>query len=110
MTIAAGWPSLRRRLGRRMLADVATIVAPDTILRWHRELAVRTWTYAARRPGRPSVQREIQCLVVRMATGNQSWGYTRIRGALKNLGRPTTWRTFPRAHWPALLAADFLYD
>jgi serine/threonine protein kinase len=68
-------------------------------------------------------------LVVRMGTENPSWGYTRIRGALKNLGhrvarstiakilkehgippsreRPMTWRTFLRAHWPALFAADF---
>ncbi len=68
-------------------------------------------------------------MVVRMATDNSSWGYTRIRGALKNLGhrvgrstlsrilkeqgippsreRPMTWRTFLRAHWPAPCAADF---
>jgi transposase InsO family protein len=72
---------------------------------------------------------EIRRLVLRMATENPSWGYTRIQGALKNVGhrvarstiaailkaegippsgaRPTTWRTFLRAHWPALVAADF---
>ena len=120
---------LGHRLGHRMLADVATIVTPDTILRWHRELIVRKWTYSTRRPGRPGVHAHIRALVVRMATENPSWGYTRIQGALKNLGhrvarstiarilkdqgippsreRPMAWRTFLRAHWPALVAADF---
>ena len=120
---------LGHRLGRGVLREVATLVTPDTILRWHRELIVRKWTYARRRPGRPSALGEIRRLVVRMATENPTWGYTRIQGALKNVGhrvarstiasipkaegipprgeRPTTWRTFLRAHWPALLAADF---
>jgi putative transposase len=103
------------RLGRRILAEVATIVTPDTILRWHRELIARKWTYP-----RPGLQVDICRLVVRMATDNPSWGYTRIQGALKNLGhrvarstiakilkeqgippsrqRPMAWRTFLRAH------------
>jgi len=120
--------ALGQRLGRRILAQVATIVTPDTILRWHRELIARKWTYTARRFGRPGVQVEIRRLVVRMATDNPSWGYTRIQRALKNLDhqvarstiarilkeqgippsreRPLTWRTFLRAHWRALLAAD----
>jgi putative transposase len=55
-------------LGRRILAEVATIVAPDTILRWHRQLIARKWTYPKRRPGRPAVLPEIGRLVVRMAT------------------------------------------
>jgi putative transposase len=120
---------LGARLGRRILAEVATIVTPDTILRWHRELIARKWTYPKRRPGRPAVLPTIRRLVVRMATENPTWGYTRIRGALKNLGhrvarstiatilkqqgippsgeRPTSWQTFLRAHWGALVAADF---
>ena len=118
-----------QRLGRRILAEVATIVTPDTILRWHRELIARKWTYVTSRSGRPGVQVEIRRLAVRMATDNPSWGYTRIQGALKNLGhrvarstiakilkergippsreRPMGWRTFLRAHWRALFAADF---
>jgi putative transposase len=120
---------LGRRLGRAALPEVATLVTADTVLRWHRELIARKWTYARRRPGRPGVVAEIRRLVVRMATENPSWGYTRIQGALKNVGhrvarstiaailkaegippsgeRRITWRTFLRAHWPALLAADF---
>ena len=77
---------LGQRLGRRALREVATLVTPDTILRWHRELVARKWTYARRRPGRPGVRREIRRLVVRMATDNPRWGYTRIQGALKNVG------------------------
>jgi putative transposase len=116
-------------LGRRLLAQIATIVTPDTILRWHRQLVARKWTYSRRRPGRPNVLAEIRRLVVQMATENPTWGYTRIQGALKNLGhrvgrstiaailkrqgipptgeRPTSWQTFLRAHWSAVVAADF---
>ena len=74
------------RLGRRRLGEVATIVTPDTILRWHRQLIARKWTYAKRRGGRPGVLVEIRRLVVRMAEENPTWGYTRIRGALQNVG------------------------
>jgi transposase InsO family protein len=120
---------LGARLGRRILAEVATIVTPDTILRWHRQLIARKWTYPRHRPGRPGVLLEIRRLAVRMATENPSWGYTRIQGALKSLDhrvarstiaailkqqgippsdeRPTSWQTFLRAHWRALVAADF---
>jgi hypothetical protein len=118
---------LGQRLGRGLLREFATLVTPDTILRWHRELIARKWTYAGRRPGRPGVVAEIRRLVIRMATDNPGWGYTRIQGALKNVGhrvarstiasilkaagippsreRPTAWRTFLRAHWPAVVAA-----
>jgi len=77
---------LGQRLGRAVLREVATLVTPDTILRWHRELIARKWTYARRRSGRPGVLAEIRRLVLRMATENPSWGYTRIQGALKNVG------------------------
>jgi hypothetical protein len=99
------------RLGRRRLGEVATIVTPDTILRWHRQLIARKWTYAKRRGGRPGVLAEIRRLVVRMAEENPTWGYTRIVGALKNVPpapeRPTSWQTFLRAHWGAIAGADF---
>jgi putative transposase len=118
-----------RRLGRRVLRQVATIVTPDTILRWHRRLIARKWTLEPKRPGRPGIMKEIACLILRMATENPAWGYTRIQGALKNLGhdvaratvakvlkdngiapapdRPSSWRTFLRAHWGAIAGADF---
>jgi len=116
------------RLGRQGLRDLATIVTPDTLLRWHRQLVARKWTYSGKRTRR-GVLAEIRQLVVRMAEDNPTWGYTRIRGALKNLGqqvgrstiarilkargvapapnRPTSWQTFLRAHWGAIAGADF---
>ena len=120
---------LGHRLGRRVLAQVATLVTPDTILRWHRELVRRKWTSRPGR-GRPTGrQAHLRALVIRRATDNPTWGYTRMQGALKNVGhrvgrstiarilraegippgrqRPTTWRTFLQTHWPALVAADF---
>ena len=118
-----------QRLGRRVLQRVATIVTPDTILRWYRRLIAQKWTSECRRPGRPGVLKEIAALIVRMATENPAWGYSRIQGALKNLdhrvarstvgrvlkdngippgpGRPSSWRTFMRAHWGAIAGADF---
>jgi transposase InsO family protein len=81
------------------------------------------------RPARRGVLADIRRLVVRMATENPMWGYTRIQGALQNVGhrvgrstiarilkaaglppvpeRPTSWRTFLRAHWGAIAGADF---
>jgi putative transposase len=104
---------LGQRLGRAALREVATLVTADTVLRWHRELIERKWTYARRRPGRPGVLAEIRRFVVRMATENPSWGYTRIQGALKNVG--IVWRdqrsrpsSKPKAFHPLERAADHL--
>ena len=117
------------KLGRRVLQQVASIVSPDTILRWHRRLIASKWTYPKKGIGRPSVMLEIRSLIVTMAEENSTWGYCRIQGALKNLGhnvaastvrnilkehglqpapqRPTSWRTFLRAHWGQLISTDF---
>jgi putative transposase len=117
------------RLGRGRLQEIATVVTPDTLLRWHRRLIARKWTSARRCPSRRGVLTEIRCLTVRMAEENPTWGYTRIQGALKNVGhhvgrstiarilkaagvpppreRPTSWQTFLRAHWGAIVGADF---
>ena len=74
------------RLGRQTLRELATIVTPDTLLRWHRQLIAREWTYAKQGNNRRGVLAEIRQLVRRMAEENPRWGYTRIQGALKNLG------------------------
>src|SRR5207244_2439531 len=72
------------RLGRQAVRHVATIVTPDTLLRWHRQLIARKWTYARKSPRR-GVLAEIRRLVVRMAKDNPTWGSTRIQGALTNV-------------------------
>jgi transposase InsO family protein len=62
-------------------------VTPDTLLRWYRRLIARKYDGSrARKPGRPSTAAKIEELVIRMARDNPRWGYTRIRGALHNLG------------------------
>ena len=120
-------------LGRRGLEQVAGIVTPDTILRWHRELVAEKWNHADKRKssGRPKTSKDIEELVVRMAKENPTWGYDRIQGALQNLGheisattvanilkangiepaperkKQTTWKTFIKAHWDVLAAVDF---
>jgi putative transposase len=120
----------RRRLarkahlvGRKVLSGLDTLVTPDTLLRWYRDLVARKWNYSERRgPGRPRTWQTIVELIVRMAVENPSWGYTRIQGALVNLGhevgrgtianalreqgiepapargKRTSWSTFLRAH------------
>jgi transposase len=116
------------RVGRRALREIAMIATPDTLLRWHRQLIARKWTYASQ-PGRRGILLEIRRLVVRMAEENPTWGYTRIQGALKNVGhrvgrstvrrilrttglppvpqRPTSWTTFLKARWGVIAGADF---
>jgi transposase len=71
------------------------LVTPQTLLRWHRAVVRRRWTYARVRPGRPSIDAEKRSLVVRLARENPRWGYQRISGELQKLGlavSPTTVR------------------
>src|SRR5438309_7183951 len=77
-----------QKLGKQALAEVATIVKPDTILGWHRTFVAQKFDGSQQRktPGRPMIDQEIEALVVRMAKENRSWGYERIVGALANLG------------------------
>ena len=120
-----------QKLGRRVLMQVAGIVTPDPILRWYRRLIAQTYDGSARRGrGRPMTRRDVAALVVRMAVENPQWGYTRIRGALSNLGheiarttvkrilhdhgiepapersRRLPWKTVLQAHWEGLTACD----
>jgi len=76
-----------KALSRSALAQVATIVTPETLLAWHRKLIAAKYDGSAKRgPGRPRTSADIEALVVRMAEENRSWGYDRIVGALANLG------------------------
>src|SRR4051812_27017320 len=66
-------------LGRKLLADVATIVTPETLLAWHRKLIAHKYDGSHRcQPGRPRTTGEIEALVVRLAEENQDWGYRRL--------------------------------
>ena len=122
-----------QKLGKQALAEVGTIVTPDTILGWHRTLVAQKCDGSKPRKalGRPKIDQELEASVVRMAQENRSWGYDRIVGALANLGftisdqtvgnilkrhgmapapqrkMTTTWNEFIRTHLDVLVATDF---
>ena len=82
-----GLATKAKGLGRKILAEAATIVTPETLLAWHRKLIIQKYDGSGKRgPGRPRTARETGNLVVRMAEENRDWGYRRIQGALSNLG------------------------
>jgi putative transposase len=86
-----------RKLRRKMLMGIDPIVTPDTLLRWYRNLVARKYDGSERgKTGRPRTALEIEKLVLRMAGENPTWGYTRIRGALRNLGHEIGRNTIKR--------------
>jgi hypothetical protein len=104
----AGRPKLRR-FDRMLLAAFARlvprdrwsgfIVSPQTILRWHRELVARKWTFRHTKTGRPPLDPELVALIIAMAKDNPRWGCIRIKGELQGLGHrigATTIRTILR--------------
>jgi transposase InsO family protein len=122
-----------KQLSKKALEEVASLVKPDTILSWHRQLMAQKFDGSKQREaiGRPRVDKELEDLVVRMAQENRSWGYDRIAGALAHLGytisdqtvgnilkrhgiqpapqrkQTSTWQAFIRTHMDVLVATDF---
>ena len=118
---------------RKHLENVLLLFQPDTLLRWHRDLVRKKWTYASsgKRGGRPSTDAELEALVLRLAREN-GWGGGKLQGELKKLGysisettlrdilrrhgippaperkrRATSWRTFLKHYRHQILACDF---
>jgi transposase InsO family protein len=121
-----------KKFSRKTLRELETLVTPDTLLRWYRRLVAAKYDGSDRRsPSRPRIAIDIAALVLRMASENESWGYTRVQGALKSLGhhigrstiqrilaehgidpapergKVMSWKKFLAAQWGAIAAADF---
>ena len=116
----------KARLSRSML-----VVRPETVLKWHRDLVRRKWTCRRRRSGgRPPLAADLEALILRLASENPRWGYSRIHGELRKLGytisrsairdvlkrhglppaprrHSATWRTFLDQYRQEILACDF---
>jgi transposase InsO family protein len=119
-------------VGRKLLEEIATLASPETLLRWYRRLVAAKYDGSGRSStGARGKRDDATTQLVRMARENPTWGYTRLRGALKNVGvnlgrstiarvlkeqgikpaprrgRSISWSTFLAAHWEAIAAADF---
>jgi putative transposase len=118
-----------RAMPRRLWSSL--VVKPETLLRWHRELVRRKWTFRKKRnTGRPRLDPEIVASILRLARENPRWGYQRIRGELVKLSTRVsgttiravllghglspaprragpTWTEFLRSQAQGILACDF---
>jgi transposase InsO family protein len=121
-----------KKLGLQRLKNIAAVATPRTLLAWHQRLIAQKYDASGKRsPGRPPTPAAVRELILKMAAENRTWGYTRIQGALQNLGheigrgtiakvlkeagvdpapdrqKRTPWKEFLRTHLEVLAAADF---
>ncbi|MFF7656196.1 integrase core domain-containing protein [Streptomyces sp. NPDC007983] len=124
--------ALLRIVSKERRTQVALLVTPRSVLRWHARLIAWKWTYPSRRPGRPPKPEALRQLVVRLARENPGWGYRRIQGELLGLGRKVaastvwsilkeagidlspqrtdrSWATFLKAQASAIVATDLFH-
>ncbi|MBT7065952.1 MAG: transposase [Verrucomicrobia bacterium] len=120
---------------REWLAQICTVMQPESLLRLNRRLKQAKWDYSDRvqRPGRPATEASTEALVVRLAEENGHWGYDRIAGELKKLGHDVcdqtvgnilkrhgvpkapdrkgmTWKQFIESHMTTAWACDFFTE
>ena len=118
---------------RARIGQVVLLVKPETLLKWHRELVRRKWTFKqSGRQGRPTISPELKDLILRLAKENPTWGYGKLEGELGKLGydvgrstvrdvlkrqqvppaperakHGSSWRTFLAHYREQMLACDF---
>ncbi len=132
LLVLAGKLTTLTNSARMRLGQVIFLFKPETLLKWHRELVRRTWTFSKGAPrGRPSISPELEALITHLAKENPTWGYGKLEGELRKLGydvgrstiravrkrncvppvperapRGSTWSTFLRHYKDEMLAGD----
>ena len=133
LVVLAGKLTVMTNAPRARLAQVVLLFKPDTLLKWHRELARRKWTFTKQVPlGRPPISPDLEALILRLAKENPAWGYGKLEGELGKLGydvgrstirdvlkrnrvppapersrRGSTWRTFLEHYKDQIVACAF---
>ncbi len=126
-------PTPVTRSARARIGQVVLLFQPETLLKWHRQLVRRKWTFKQRgSQGRPGISPELEGLILRLAQENPAWGYGKLEGELGKLGyaigrstvrdvlkrqrvppaperalRGSSWRTFLGHYREQMLACDF---
>ncbi len=133
MVVLAGKLTELTTRSRSRLSQIVLLFKPDTLLKWHRELVRRKWTFKKKVPlGRPPIASELETLILRLARENPTWGYGKLEGELGKLGytigrstirdvlkrkhvppapergkHGTSWRTFLTHYKDEIIACDF---
>ncbi len=134
LVVLAGKLTTLTSRARARLSHVVLLFKPDTLLKWHRELVRRKWTFKNKPPrGRPPTSSDLEALILCLAKENPTWGYGKLEGELRKLGyaigrstirdvlkrthvppapersrQGTSWRTFLTHYKDQMVACDFL--